>query len=167
MARLEDSTLIKSPFPISKLPLVSVNHISFAVPSPKQTAKFFEQVLGFSIITRPQAFKTSFDGAWVCGMGLEIHFIQPITPSPVNLNRNNDRLSNIMADIPIDPRNDHLSFLCSDQGPNSPWEQVIYMLEKAKTKYLERSFPQDDLRQVCSFSTCNSFFQSSFLYYFF
>lgn len=135
--------------PQATLPLISVNHISFAVPQPRQTADFFQSVLGFKKLRRPAAFVDSFDGAWVCGMGLEIHFIQPTHPnSNAVIHRVHDRLRNASADQPIDPRNDHLSFLCVDSGPTSAWDSVIRMLKEADVKYVERCFPEDDLKQV-------------------
>lgn len=67
---------------------------------------FFVQVLGFQRIQRPSSFD-SFDGAWVCGLGLEIHFIQKDNISDSSC-RSVSRLDNITSDQPIDPSNDHL-----------------------------------------------------------
>lgn len=136
--------------PAVSLPLISVNHISFAVPFPRKTASFFVNVLGFKILKRPDAFEKSFDGAWVCGMGLEVHFIQPTAPSPsaTKLHHVHDRLLNADPNLPIDPRNDHLSFLCTQGSPNSAWDTIVRMLEEANVRYIERSFPKDDLRQL-------------------
>lgn len=136
-----------APFSPGALPLTSVNHISFAVPSPRQTADFFHRVLGFKRLPRPQAFEETFDGAWVCGMGLEIHFIQP-TPD-ANPRRHT-------AAIPaegrkaIDPRSDHLSFLCRRHPDprQSDWHRVVETLKRCDVDFLERSFPGDNLRQV-------------------
>lgn len=130
---------------VQTLPLMAVNHISFAVPSPQDTARFFEKLLGFKRLKRPAAFENSFDGAWVCGMGLEVHFVQPT--SSKRTNRSN-RLSNVGKNLPIDPRNDHLSFLCTDRGENSPWRRVVDTLKAWDVRYVERNFPEDDLRQV-------------------
>lgn len=138
--------------PLERLPVMSINHISFAVPLPQLTANFFHKVLGFRILKRPVSFE-SFDGAWICGMGLEIHFIAVPHDRDINLpNRRQalgqDRLQNLEHDKEIDPRNDHLSFLCTDTEVDSPYQIVKRTLSNNDVRYVEREFPKDDLRQV-------------------
>lgn len=140
--------------PRRPLPIRSVNHISFAVPSPSKTAEFFQTVLGFKLLPRPQAFEETFDGAWLCGMGLEIHFIQP-TPG----SRSRRPLVPVqLKERAIDPRSDHLSFLCQwhPDPSNSDWHYVLETLDRHGVNYLERTFPQDDLRQVSCITTYTS-----------
>uniref|UniRef100_A0A803R7C7 Glyoxalase/fosfomycin resistance/dioxygenase domain-containing protein n=1 Tax=Cannabis sativa TaxID=3483 RepID=A0A803R7C7_CANSA len=45
-----------------KLPLLSLNHVSYVCKSVAKSVKFYEQVLGFVLIKRPSSFK--FEGAW-------------------------------------------------------------------------------------------------------
>lgn len=47
---------------ISKLPLVSLNHVSFVCNSVTESVRFYEDVLGFVLIKRPASF--NFEGAW-------------------------------------------------------------------------------------------------------
>lgn len=50
-----------------KLPLLSLNHVSFACKSVSESVKFYEDVLGFVLIKRPSSF--DFEGAWcVCSL---------------------------------------------------------------------------------------------------
>lgn len=122
--------------PHPQLPLTSVNHISFAVPRPQETAAFFQRVLGFARLARPAAFEETFDGAWVCGMGLEIHFIAGAGPRA--------------RAARIDPCSDHLSFLSRDAADPaaSDFVRVRDTLAQASVPFLERDFPRDNLRQV-------------------
>lgn len=46
----------------SKLPLLSLNHVSFVCKSVPKSVKFYEEVLGFVLIKRPSSF--DFEGAW-------------------------------------------------------------------------------------------------------
>ena len=121
---------------VGKLPLVMINHVSYAVPQPQVTAQFFEDVLGFKRIKRPESFQNSFDGAWLCGMGVEIHLVQPHRKKLLK----NERFPRTFDEI--DPRSDHLSFLCNDM------DSVISALKKWNAKYLQREFHEDKLRQV-------------------
>lgn len=141
MARLELARLPETQPPsfqtIKPLPILSVNHISFAVPSPIATSKFFQSTLGFRSLPQPDiaAFRTS---EWLCGMGLEIHFVK------------RQAISERLRQVDLDPRNDHISFLCPDTGLGSPWGRVVDMLEASDVHFIERQFPDINMRQVCA-----------------
>lgn len=126
----------------SKLPLRSINHITYAVPHPSITASFFERVLGFRRLPRPETFKV--DGAWICGMGVEIHFILQPPNSYPRASR-----TTYSADEPLNPCADHLSFLCpySEDNPHD-WNLVLKTLRGADIQLLERHFEERDLHQV-------------------
>lgn len=152
MARLEQHSLKSSMLagcPRKALPLLAVNHISFAVPQPRQTATFFESVLGFRRLRRPAAIASRVDGAWVCGMGLEIHFVQP---SERNLTRKSRAAAAAAAahngGDAIDTRNDHLSFLCTDEREDSAFERIIQTLQQSNVQFATYLFPEDDLKQI-------------------
>ncbi|KAE8715668.1 B-box type zinc finger family protein [Hibiscus syriacus] len=52
------------------LPLLSLNHVSLLCRSVSESARFYEEVLGFVLIKRPSSFK--FNGAWrLQGMGMK------------------------------------------------------------------------------------------------
>ncbi|KAK1303912.1 hypothetical protein QJS10_CPB11g00898 [Acorus calamus] len=83
------------------LPLLSLNHVSFVCKSVIDSAKFYQDVLGFVLIKRPSSFK--FEGAWLFNYGIGIHLLQsssdstvPKTPSVIN------------------PKDNHISFQCTD-----------------------------------------------------
>ncbi|CAI9110898.1 OLC1v1010995C1 [Oldenlandia corymbosa var. corymbosa] len=83
------------------LPLLSLNHVSLVVRSVWTSLRFYVDVLGFTIIKRPSSFK--FVGAWLYNYGIGIHLIEsetvdefPIEPRPIN------------------PKDNHLSFQCTD-----------------------------------------------------
>ncbi|KAI4381753.1 hypothetical protein MLD38_007798 [Melastoma candidum] len=85
------------------LPLLSLNHISLLCRSVRESARFYEHVLGFVLIKRPSSF--DFNGAWLFNYGTGIHLIEnpslaqnEIEPEP----------------RPINPKDNHISFLCSD-----------------------------------------------------
>lgn len=122
--------------PVGRLPLITINHVSYAVPEPQVTAHFFEQVLGFRRLKRPDSFEKAFDGAWLCGMGVEIHLIQPKTADF------SGSFPKTIAADDIDPRSDHLSFLCNDM------DVVTAALEEWEVKYVESEFRENGMRQV-------------------
>lgn len=99
------------------------------MPNPSNTAAFFEQVLGFRRLRRPPSFD-SFDGAWLCGLGMEVHLIQQRT----NIS---DRIAN-----ELDPRADHISFLTPDI------DLVSCELRKRNVKYVQNEFEADAIRQL-------------------
>ncbi|KAJ6807275.1 uncharacterized protein M6B38_377750 [Iris pallida] len=87
--------------PVSEMPLISLNHVSFVVRSVSRSTKFYEEVLGFVSIKRPSSFK--FHGAWLYNYGIGIHLLQ----------------CNSLEEVPkkkgvINPKDNHISFQCSD-----------------------------------------------------
>ncbi|KAI3910198.1 hypothetical protein MKW92_011880 [Papaver armeniacum] len=58
----------------SALPLLSLNHVSYLCKSVTESAKFYQEVLGFVLIKRPSSFK--FEGAWLFNYGIGIHLLQ-------------------------------------------------------------------------------------------
>ncbi|KAK1296329.1 hypothetical protein QJS10_CPB15g00580 [Acorus calamus] len=71
----------------NSLPLLSLNHVSFVCRSVRDSAKFYQDVLGFVLIKRPSSF--NFEGA--C----------PDTTVP-------------KAPSVINPKDNHISFQCTD-----------------------------------------------------
>lgn len=126
---------------LSKVPLRTFNHISYAVPSPIETANFFEHVLGFNRIPRPTELNSEAEGAWICGMGVEIHFILQL---PNSLPRGLD-----VNSAPINTRADHLSFLCPFSEVH--WNAVRDTLKSAGIQFVDRTLPTRDLHQVSGF----------------
>ncbi|KAK1304923.1 hypothetical protein QJS10_CPB11g00904 [Acorus calamus] len=101
----------------SSLPLLSLNHVSFVCSSVRDSAKFYEEVLGFVLVKRPSSFK--FEGTWLFNYGIGIHLLQcgssanaPTKPSIIN------------------PKDNHISFECTDMS------QVKKKLEKMGIKYV-------------------------------
>ncbi|XP_021815839.1 uncharacterized protein LOC110758317 [Prunus avium] len=83
------------------LPLLSLNHVSLLCRSVWNSLRFYEEVLGFVVIKRPSSF--NFNGAWLYNYGIGIHLIE----SPA------------MEDYesrPINPKDNHISFQCTDVG---------------------------------------------------
>ncbi|KAI3910258.1 hypothetical protein MKX01_029363 [Papaver californicum] len=85
----------------SALPLLSLNHVSYLCKSITESAKFYQEVLGFVLIRRPSSFQ--FDGVWLFNYGIGIHLLQ--------CNSTND-----VQQMPakINPKDNHISFQCTD-----------------------------------------------------
>ncbi|MCL7035755.1 hypothetical protein MKW94_016265 [Papaver nudicaule] len=85
----------------SALPLLSLNHVSYLCKSVAESAKFYQEVLGFVLIRRPSSFQ--FEGAWLFNYGIGIHLLQ--------CNSIND-----VQQMPtrINPKDNHISFQCTD-----------------------------------------------------
>ncbi|XP_068640504.1 glyoxylase I 4-like [Aristolochia californica] len=88
---------------ISPLPLLSLNHVSFLCRSVSDSVRFYVDVLGFVLIKRPSSFK--FHGAWLFNYGVGIHLLEhnPLEEFP-------------QKSRPINPKDNHISFQCSDMG---------------------------------------------------
>ncbi|KAJ8631517.1 hypothetical protein MRB53_024840 [Persea americana] len=87
--------------PTPSLPLLSLNHVSFLCKSVSDTAKFYQEVLGFMLIKRPSSF--NFEGAWLFNYGIGIHLLQCNSAGDIR-----------EKPIVINPKDNHISFQCSD-----------------------------------------------------
>ncbi|XP_052196751.1 glyoxylase I 4-like [Diospyros lotus] len=87
------------------LPLLSLNHVSLLVRSVWTSVRFYEDVLGFFLIKRPSSF--NFNGAWLYNYGIGIHFLE---------NKSVDEFEAVNEPRPINPKDNHLSFQCTDVG---------------------------------------------------
>ncbi|RZC44749.1 hypothetical protein C5167_037699 [Papaver somniferum] len=85
----------------SALPLLSLNHVSYLCKSVEESAKFYQEVLGFVLIKRPSSFK--FEGAWLFNYGIGIHLLQCNSISDVQ-----------QMPAKINPKDNHISFQCTD-----------------------------------------------------
>uniref|UniRef100_A0A5B7BGJ1 VOC domain-containing protein n=1 Tax=Davidia involucrata TaxID=16924 RepID=A0A5B7BGJ1_DAVIN len=98
----------------SKLPLLSLNHVSFVCKSVSRSVRFYEDVLGFVLIKRPSSF--DFEGAWLFNHGIGIHLLE-------------------VDDVPmkkgaINPKDNHISFQCTDM------ELIMRKLEGMNIEYV-------------------------------
>ncbi|KAM7267016.1 hypothetical protein ACFE04_009182 [Oxalis oulophora] len=78
------------------LRLKSLNHISVVCRSLEKSLDFYQNVLGFFPIRRPDSF--DFDGAWLFNYGIGIHLLQSSDP---------DAMPNVRK---INPKDNHISF---------------------------------------------------------
>ncbi|XP_049351524.1 glyoxylase I 4-like [Solanum verrucosum] len=93
--RSESSTISND---MNSMPLLALNHVSYICKSVPKSVKFYEQVLGFSLIQRPSSFQ--FEGAWLFNHGIGIHLLGK-----------EDAQSNKGK---INPKDNHISFQCTD-----------------------------------------------------
>ncbi|KAK0604421.1 hypothetical protein LWI29_015496 [Acer saccharum] len=87
------------------LPLLSLNHVSLLCKSVWESTRFYQDVLGFVLIKRPSSF--NFNGAWLYNYGFGIHLIE---------NPSIDEFDTINEPRPINPKDNHISFQCTDVG---------------------------------------------------
>ncbi|XP_010271470.1 PREDICTED: uncharacterized protein LOC104607512 [Nelumbo nucifera] len=88
----------------TSLPLLSLNHVSLLCRSVSTSVRFYEDVLGFILIKRPSSF--NFHGAWLFNYGVGIHLLE-----------NNSVDAHIPSvSRPINPKDNHISFQCTDVG---------------------------------------------------
>ncbi|XAR53270.1 hypothetical protein NMG60_11021751 [Bertholletia excelsa] len=80
------------------LNLKSLNHISIVCRSVEKSLDFYQTVLGFFPVRRPNSF--DFDGAWLFNYGIGIHLLQ--SEDPDNMPKINE----------INPKDNHISFQC-------------------------------------------------------
>ncbi|CAA7403166.1 unnamed protein product [Spirodela intermedia] len=80
------------------LPLTSLNHISLVCRNVERSLDFYQDVLGFIPIRRPESLK--FDGAWLFNYGIGIHLLQSEDPEAMPVK------------CEINPKDDHISFQC-------------------------------------------------------
>ncbi|XP_059623529.1 glyoxylase I 4-like [Cornus florida] len=108
------------------LPLLSLNHVSLLVRSVWASVRFYEDVLGFFLIKRPSSF--NFHGAWLYNYGIGIHLLE---------NESIDEYDSINETRPINPKDNHISFQCTDV------ELVKKRLEELGIKY-ETALVEED-----------------------
>ncbi|CAL5339397.1 unnamed protein product [Camellia sinensis] len=84
------------------LHLKSLNHISVVCRSVDKSLDFYQNVLGFFPIRRPNSF--DFDGAWLFNYGIGIHLLQSEDPE------------NMPKICQINPKDNHISFQCESMG---------------------------------------------------
>ncbi|PIA57175.1 hypothetical protein AQUCO_00600128v1 [Aquilegia coerulea] len=102
---------------IPSLPLLSLNHVSFVCKNVAESAKFYQQVLGFVLIRRPSSF--SFEGAWLFNYGIGIHLLE------CNSITDTKKKPSV-----INPKDNHISFQCTDI------ELVKRRLEEMRMKHV-------------------------------
>lgn len=85
------------------LPLLSLNHVSLVVKSVWTSVRFYVNVLGFVPVKRPPF---EFCGAWLYNYGIGIHLIERDTID--------SEYQNSIEPRPIDPKDNHISFQCTD-----------------------------------------------------
>ncbi|MCL7029366.1 hypothetical protein MKW94_023138 [Papaver nudicaule] len=85
----------------SALPLLSLNHVSYLCKSVAESAKFYQEVLGFVLIRRPSSFQ--FEGVWLFNYGIGIHLLQCNSTNDVQ-----------QMPVKINPKDNHISFQCTD-----------------------------------------------------
>ncbi|KAI3752679.1 hypothetical protein L2E82_24714 [Cichorium intybus] len=109
-----EETLVTSSSTLQKLPLLSLNHVSFICKSVPRSVKFYCDVLGFILIKRPSSF--DFEGAWLFNDGIGIHLLQ-VETTPTRTGA-------------INPKDNHISFQCTDM------DLIIKKLERLGIKYV-------------------------------
>lgn len=78
------------------IPITRIHHLSCEVADVERTSRFYQDVLGFTVIPRPPF---DFDGAWLFRNGLQIHLIKGTPPQ---------------RDSTISTRRDHVAFHTDD-----------------------------------------------------
>ncbi|XP_060167629.1 glyoxylase I 4-like [Lycium barbarum] len=98
----------------NRMPLLALNHVSYACKSVPKSVQFYVEVLGFGLIQRPSSFE--FEGAWLFNHGIGIHLIgEKNAPSKQGK---------------INPKDNHISFQCSDMN------LIIQRLHEMKIEYV-------------------------------
>ncbi|XP_023755172.1 glyoxylase I 4 [Lactuca sativa] len=111
---IEEDALFASSSSLQKMPLLSLNHVSFICKSVRKSVKFYSDVLGFVLIRRPSSF--DFEGAWLFNDGIGIHLLEvETTPTKITA---------------INPKDNHISFQCTDM------DIIIKKLEGLGIKYV-------------------------------
>ncbi|OWM84876.1 hypothetical protein CDL15_Pgr027663 [Punica granatum] len=95
-------------------PLLALNHVSFVCKSVPHSVRFYEEVLGFVLIKRPESF--NFEGAWLFNYGIGIHLLE-MENVPVKKGK-------------INPKDNHISFQCYDM------KRLIRKLEDMNIEYV-------------------------------
>ncbi|KAK4772746.1 hypothetical protein SAY86_014521 [Trapa natans] len=85
------------------LNIKSLNHVSLVCRSVEESMDFYQNVLGFIPIRRPNSL--DFEGAWMFGYGIGIHLLQIEEPEKMRSKKTK-----------IDPKDSHISFQCESMG---------------------------------------------------
>ncbi|KAJ4915867.1 Lactoylglutathione lyase / glyoxalase I family protein [Raphanus sativus] len=98
------------------LHLTSLNHVSLLCRSIEESMNFYQMVLGFFPIRRPESL--NFDGAWLFGHGIGIHLLRSSEPEK------------LPKKTEINPKDNHISFQCESM------EAVEKKLEEMEIEYV-------------------------------
>ncbi|CAN6907440.1 unnamed protein product [Brassica oleracea] len=63
---------------VNPLRLTSLNHVSLLCQSLEESMNFYQKVLGFFPVRRPESL--DFEGAWLFGHGIGIHLLGSTEP---------------------------------------------------------------------------------------
>ena len=134
-----------------KLPLISFNHIAREVLSLDKSKNFYVDILGFSIIPRPQF---DSDGYWLYGYGLSLHLVE--TTVSEERNKVKDlRIKHFCTNL---PHVDHIAFVTSDiyiVKDNLDEAQVFYKEDCPKDTGIRQIFIFDPDGNVIEISNCS------------
>ena len=111
------------------LPILGLHHIARVTRRPDESAAFYQDVLGFRPLSRPDF---DFRGAWLFGYGVQIHIIENL---------------NVDDAVPgeIDTRVNHLAFRVEDMQrvKESLGEHQIPFKETVNAGGIHQIFFQD------------------------
>lgn len=91
-------SLINESLMPESLVLVALNHVARRTRHLAESTAFYRDVLGMRVVARPPF---TFDGAWLCGGGIQLHLIAEGQPDAVEPS-------------PIETRANHISFAVAD-----------------------------------------------------
>ncbi|VVA91432.1 unnamed protein product [Arabis nemorensis] len=84
------------------LHLTSLNHVSLVCRSIEESMNFYQNVLGFFPVRRPESL--NFEGAWLFGHGIGVHLLRSLEPEK------------LPKKTEIDIKANHISFQCESMG---------------------------------------------------
>ncbi|CAN7063987.1 unnamed protein product [Brassica oleracea var. botrytis] len=87
---------------VNPLRLTSLNHVSLLCQSLEESMNFYQKVLGFFPVRRPESL--DFEGAWLFGHGIGIHLLGSTEP---------EKLPKKTA---INSKDNHISFQCESMA---------------------------------------------------
>uniref|UniRef100_A0A0D3DPS9 VOC domain-containing protein n=2 Tax=Brassica oleracea var. oleracea TaxID=109376 RepID=A0A0D3DPS9_BRAOL len=108
------------------LHLTSLNHVSLLCRSIGESMNFYQNVLGFFPIRRPESL--NFEGAWLFGHGIGIHLLRALERE--KLPKKNE----------INPKDNHISFQCESMGA------VEKKLEEMEIDYVRSKVEEGEIQ---------------------
>ncbi|KAK4361488.1 hypothetical protein RND71_020440 [Anisodus tanguticus] len=93
------------------------------------SVRFYEDVLGFCLVKRPSSF--NFHGAWLYNYGIGIHLLENKAMEDLDVND---------EQRPINPKDNHISFQCTDV------DLVKKMLEEMGMRYVTAVVEEEGIK---------------------
>nr|VDD58818.1 unnamed protein product [Brassica oleracea] len=124
---------------VNPLRLTSLNHVSLLCQSLEESMNFYQKVLGFFPVRRPESL--DFEGAWLFGHGIGIHLLGSTEPEKLPkktaINSKDNHISFQVIFSPLSSLKPETLFRCTEALYSSKCESMAAVEKKLDEMEIE------------------------------